>query len=133
MDYWCRYEWQHRGSPHVHGFLWLQNAPSMERLNWDDPTQVRFAKEYFDRCVHAMNPHDRHQKNIQVRINDDNHPCLKGTQQISQSNPMIDYEELLNYVERHITCNEKSHLRKKKGKLVCRYKAPWDLCENSKP
>ena len=23
-DYWCCYEWQHCGSPHVHGFLWLK-------------------------------------------------------------------------------------------------------------
>jgi hypothetical protein len=42
----------------VHGFLWLKNTPNMDTLNWDDPTQVRLAKEYFDRCVHAMNPRD---------------------------------------------------------------------------
>ena len=45
---------------------------------------------------------------------------------------MIDYEELRNCVERHITCNERSCLPKKAGRLVCRYKAPWDLCEESK-
>lgn len=45
---------------------------------------------------------------------------------------MIDYEELLNCVEHHITCNVKSCLRKKGGKLVCRYKAPWELCHISK-
>ena len=55
---WCHYEWQHRGSLHVHGFLWFKNAPNMDTLNWDDPTQVRLAKEYFDRCVHAIIPHD---------------------------------------------------------------------------
>lgn len=38
---------------------------------------------------------------------------------------MIDYQELLNFVERHITCNERSCFRKKSGRLVCRYKAPW--------
>ena len=29
-DYWLRFEWQHRGSPHVHGLAWLQCAPDIE-------------------------------------------------------------------------------------------------------
>jgi len=79
-----------------------------------------------------MNPCDRHQRNIQVRFNVDDHPCLKETQQIFQFDPMINYEELLNYVEHHITCNEKPFLHKKVGRLVCLYKSPWDLCDHSK-
>ena len=31
-DYWVRFEWQHRGSPHVHGLAWLPNAPDVEKL-----------------------------------------------------------------------------------------------------
>ena len=31
-DYWMRFEWQHRGSPHVHGLAWLPNAPDVEQL-----------------------------------------------------------------------------------------------------
>ena len=31
-DYWFRFEWQHRGSPHVHGLAWLPNAPDAEKL-----------------------------------------------------------------------------------------------------
>lgn len=27
-DYWMRFEWQHRGSPHTHGLAWLPNALS---------------------------------------------------------------------------------------------------------
>ena len=27
VNHWWRIEFQHRGSPHVHGFVWLQNAP----------------------------------------------------------------------------------------------------------
>ena len=30
-DYWLRFEWQHRGSPHVHGLAWLRGAPSIEQ------------------------------------------------------------------------------------------------------
>ena len=29
-DYWYRFEWQHRGSPHVHGLAWLPNAPDVQ-------------------------------------------------------------------------------------------------------
>lgn len=58
LQFFGHYEWKHFGSSHVHGFLWLKNSPNMETLNWDDSTQVRFAKEYIHRCVHAMNPRD---------------------------------------------------------------------------
>ena len=60
--------------------------------------------------MHAINQHEGHQRNIQIGDNVDDHPCVKGTEQIFQSNPMTDYEELLNCVERHITCNEKTCL-----------------------
>ncbi|KAF5196427.1 hypothetical protein FRX31_013987 [Thalictrum thalictroides] len=29
VDYWYRFEWQNRGSGHVHGFLWLKDSPNM--------------------------------------------------------------------------------------------------------
>ena len=29
VDYWWRFEWQHRGSSHIYRFLWLRNAPSV--------------------------------------------------------------------------------------------------------
>ena len=35
-EFWCRYEWQHHGSPHVHGFLWLDGAPNMDTINWSN-------------------------------------------------------------------------------------------------
>jgi hypothetical protein len=90
-NYWCRYEWQHRGSPFVHGFLWLKDAPNMDTLNWDDPVQIRFAKEYFDIFVHAFNPRNQHRINMPFRRDNDDHPFLKDTQQIFQFDPMIDY------------------------------------------
>jgi hypothetical protein len=35
-EYWCRYEWKHRGSKHVHGFIWLNGAPNMEAIDWNN-------------------------------------------------------------------------------------------------
>ncbi len=31
-NYWMRFEWQHRSSPHVHSLAWLSNAPDVEKL-----------------------------------------------------------------------------------------------------
>ena len=31
-DYWFRFEWQHRGSPHVHGLAWLPDAPDVQHI-----------------------------------------------------------------------------------------------------
>ena len=31
-DYWLRFEWQHCGSPHVHGLAWLPETPDVEQL-----------------------------------------------------------------------------------------------------
>ena len=32
-DYWLRFEWQHRGSPLVHGLAWLPDPPDVEQLH----------------------------------------------------------------------------------------------------
>ena len=32
-DFWCRYEWQHRGSPHIHGFIWIKGAPDVNKID----------------------------------------------------------------------------------------------------
>lgn len=86
----------------MHGFLWLKDAPNIEKLNWNDSTQVRLAKEYFDRATHAFNPRNEYQRIIHIQQNDDDH-CLKNTERIFQFDVMMDYEELLNCVEHHIT------------------------------
>lgn len=33
--FWYRYEWQDRGSGHVHGFFWLKDAPNPNEIDWD--------------------------------------------------------------------------------------------------
>ncbi len=60
-DYWFRFEWQHRGSPHVHGVAWLHNAPDIEKLlSSDDSAELLDAAEritaYVDGLVSTMNP-----------------------------------------------------------------------------
>ena len=62
-DYWLRtcIEWQHRGSPHVHGLAWLPNAPDVEKLlSTSDDTELQAAKEEItrnaDSLVSTLNP-----------------------------------------------------------------------------
>jgi len=33
--FWYRYEWQERGSGHIHGFLWLKDAPYVNEIDWN--------------------------------------------------------------------------------------------------
>lgn len=40
VDYWVRFEWQHRGSPHIHGLAWLPNAPDVEKLKISSEIQI---------------------------------------------------------------------------------------------
>ena len=53
-DYWMRFKWRHRGSPHVHGLAWLPNAPDVEQLQ-SSPDVSGTVKEdiirYADRIV----------------------------------------------------------------------------------
>ncbi|XP_059073384.1 uncharacterized protein LOC131874156 [Cryptomeria japonica] len=68
-DFWSRYEWQHRGSPHVHGFIWMNGAPNMDNIDWSNEEQRKHAEKYFHSIVHAWNPReDPHQRNIQNDI-----------------------------------------------------------------
>ena len=59
-DYCLRFEWQHRGSPHVHGLAWLPNTPDVENLLSSSPEVVESTKqkitEYADKIVCTINP-----------------------------------------------------------------------------
>ena len=50
-DYWLRLEYQHRGSPHVHGVAWLQGAPDVEKVLSSDSSSLQDLIRYIDRTV----------------------------------------------------------------------------------
>ncbi|CAB0044994.1 unnamed protein product [Trichogramma brassicae] len=50
-----RYEWQHRGSPHVHGILYLSDAPAINVDDMNDE-QILMIRSYFDKLCCAINP-----------------------------------------------------------------------------
>ena len=68
IDYWYRFEWQNRGSPHVHGVLWLQNEPTFDYENIT-PEDVEKLINYFDKLCYVVNP--------QMDSSSDTHPSRK--------------------------------------------------------
>ena len=56
----CRYDWKHRGSAQIHGFIWLVDAQNMEKLGWGDAIALEHAKHYFENFVTTWNPRSIH-------------------------------------------------------------------------
>lgn len=58
------YEWQHRGSTDIHGFLWLKGALDISNIEWNNVQLVQSAINYLDNYVsrwnHQSNPLQNH-------------------------------------------------------------------------
>lgn len=48
---WYRIEFQHIGSPHMHGLFWFENAPDLTNFTSDDSDKIRETIEYFDEFI----------------------------------------------------------------------------------
>lgn len=59
-DFWYRFEWQHRGSPHIHGLLLLDDAPDCSDVDSIDEDSRTTIVDYFDSLVSAWlnHPHN---------------------------------------------------------------------------
>ena len=59
-DYWFRFEWQHRDSPHVHGLACLPDAPDMNQVLATSEEYSAAAKkaliQYVDKIINTTNP-----------------------------------------------------------------------------
>ncbi|KAE8740153.1 hypothetical protein FOCC_FOCC014351, partial [Frankliniella occidentalis] len=118
-DIWFRVEYQHRGSPHIHGVAWCQNAPDVSDLANATDEQKQHVIDYFDSLISTIHPDMSAQPSLV-------HPCRKTTEDIH--NKEEDLAQLLNKVQRHTKCTEGYCLKKKK--MVFRY--PMDLQEKSR-
>ena len=120
-DSWSRFEWQHRGSPNMHGLLWLNGAPDTSFLDSRDPTEEEKTAivSHFDQIVTANNPNcDAMPAEV--------HPSSKRITEVTDFTR--DGAELVNRVQRHIH-NRLSCIRKKRGSNVefCRFNFPQDV------
>lgn len=55
-DSWFRFESQHRGSPHVHGVFWIENAPDVTDYDKKSEQEQLVIIKYFDELVSARDP-----------------------------------------------------------------------------
>ncbi len=118
-DYWYRFEWQHRGSVHVHGIGKIKNAPI---INWNDlksnENEMKNVIQYIDSMVTTINP------DMNAAI-PEQHPCQKVRDEIDDSSQ--DYIELINKLQRHTRCSPSYCIRvNRSGQQSCRFGYPKD-------
>ena len=79
--HWARYEWQSRGSTHVHYFLWLSNAPEVTSVldRWtsdaarslfdlpEDEASIEATEDQLDQLVERLNLKAQHAAEISKR------------------------------------------------------------------
>ena len=58
--------------------------------------RVDAARQYFDNYVKAWNPRDAHHRNISIHRPPEEDPFLLDTSEIFNTNPLDDYEQLVN-------------------------------------
>ena len=131
-DYWMQFEWQHRGSPHVHGLAWLPNAPDVEKL-LSAPDNISIAvKEdiikYADSLVSTCNPavlHDSSNVDEAPTPKTDPHICRQVYGDIHDLDQ--DLADLVATCQRHTRCSAAYCLRTRNGRQECRFGYPKPL------
>lgn len=128
-DFWLRFEWQHRGSPHVHGLAWLRNAPNVQNtIEQGDEFAKRELIDYIDKLVCTQNPGvlpDGSNLADAPTAKLDPHVCSQSYSQIEDYNS--DLIDLVATCQRHTRCSTSYCLRTKQGVQACRFGYPQPL------
>jgi hypothetical protein len=105
-DFWYRFEWQTRESDHIHDFVWLKDAFSLEQLK----TYLVFWSSLITaiNSENALSSTTRHSSSVSF---------------FERNNTRFELAKFLNRVQRHIVCTFVYCLRqnKKTKKIVCRF------------
>ena len=130
-DYWMRFEWQHRGSPHVHGLAWLPNSPNVEALlsNSDNSAEAKqVIMQYADNIVSTCNPAvlpDGSNVSDAPAPKTDPHVCNQAYTEVEDYDK--DLADLVATCQRHTRCSASYCLRTKNGRQECRFGYPKPL------
>ena len=128
-DYWLRFEWQHRGSPHVHGLAWLPDTPDVQQLGNDssDTLKEEIIK-HADSLVSTINPAvlpDGSNLSDAPAPKVNPHVCSISYQDIQDIDQ--DLADLVATCQRHTRCSASYCLRTKHGKQECGFGYPKPL------
>ena len=122
-DYWIRFEWQHRGSPHVHGLAWLPNAPDVEELlppsNISDKAKeeiVQFADGLVSTCNPVVLP-DGSNVDDAPAPKTDPHVCNQVYTEVEDFDQ--DLSDLIATCQRHTRCSAAYCLHTRHGQQEC--------------
>ena len=128
-DYWLRFEWQHRGSPHVHGLAWLPDTPDVKQLHDSaSDTLEEDIIRHADQLVSTVNPAvlpDGSNIADAPAPKVDPHICNKAYGDIQDLDK--DLADLVATCQRHTRCSASYCLRTKHGKQECRFGYPKPL------
>jgi hypothetical protein len=131
-DYWFRFEWQHRGSPHVHGLAWLPDAPNVEEMlanSGDTSTTARDnLTQFVDKIVSTTNPAvlpDGSNVDEAPPPKTNPHVCNRPYSEVD--NFEEDLSDLISTCQRHTRCSAAYCLRTRNGQQKCRFGYPKPL------
>ncbi len=130
-DYLVRYEWQYRGSPHVHGLAWLPNSPDTQQILHSTDTNtvaVDGLVSRIDQVVTTINPailRDGSNGDQAPPPQTAPHICNKPYADVQDFQQ--DYEDLIATCQRHTRCSPAYCLRTRGGQQQCRFGYPKPL------
>ena len=131
LHHWYIFEWQHRGSIHCHGLIWLKDCPFRDVeavVKKGTPYQKQQLLEYYSKYVSSVNPSSIGLDEVaRMERVDPNNPQLANPTIICPVAPVypcrvrgsdvdnvtVEAATLINKVQRH-TCNPSSCLRMNK-------------------
>ena len=128
-DYWLRFEYQHRGRPHIHGVAWLRDAPDVESVLQANNTSMQAELiKYIDRTVCTTNPAVLDDgSNISNAPPPQINPHICNKPYSSVEDHQQDLNGLIATCQRHTRCSAAYCLRTKSGVQKCRFSCPKPL------
>ncbi|XP_070175663.1 uncharacterized protein [Littorina saxatilis] len=116
-DFFYRVEFQHRGSPHIHGLLWIKDAPVYDPEKEDGESEVT---SFIDRHITCHVPQENEPLHEEVKLQQHkhSHTCLKqsGKEKICRFKipkfPMSETRILAPLTLDEVSDKEKERLRK---------------------
>ena len=122
-DYWLRFEYQHRGSPHIHGVAWLRDSPDVESVLQANNTSMQAELiKYIDRTVCTTHPAVLDDgSNISNAPPPQINPHICNKPYSSVEDHQQDLNGLIATCQRHTRCSAAYCLRTKSGVQKCRF------------